>query len=98
MKKALSLDQKLKALDPQVKKYISELAKQNTRLEMQIAKCQAKQVSLNSRIKALERQWKLKKIDIRYNLGFPPRSLEPDAALIGKMGALLKKMSGKSGR
>ena len=54
-KPASSLEQKLKALDPQVKKYVAHIQKENARLELQIAQLKLKQKALDVRVKAAEK-------------------------------------------
>lgn len=53
-----TLHAKLKKADSEVKLYVSELKKENARLQLQIAKYEVKQMSLENRIKALEKEVK----------------------------------------
>jgi predicted nuclease with TOPRIM domain len=55
-----SLNKKLKSADPEIQKYAIELAKENSKLQRQIGKCQAEIVSLRNRIKVLEDEFKTK--------------------------------------
>ena len=50
------INAKLKKADPIIKKYIAELTKRNERLEAQAAKDKVINMSLQNRIKALERE------------------------------------------
>jgi hypothetical protein len=52
------LEVKLNASDPDVQRYVSALTEENLKLQKQIAKCQAAQVTLNNRIVALEQERK----------------------------------------
>jgi len=45
---------KLKAADPEIQSYVIALEKENLKLQRQIGKHQAENVTLNNRIKALE--------------------------------------------
>ncbi len=51
-----SLRIKLKAAAPEIKNYITALIKENLKLQKEIAKCQASNVTLNNRIKVLEKE------------------------------------------
>lgn len=50
----LSLRTKPKSADPKIQKYVFALEKENLKLQRQIAKYQAENVTLNNRIKVLE--------------------------------------------
>lgn len=52
------IEAKLNAADPDVRRYLSALSAENLKLQKQIAKCQAGQVTLNNRIVALEQEIK----------------------------------------
>jgi len=50
------LSAKLKVCDPQIQNYIIALRKENLKLQKQIAKHQAENVTLKNRIKVLEKE------------------------------------------
>lgn len=70
------LEVKLNASDPDVQRYISALMAENLKLQKQIAKCQAGQVTLNNRIVALEQEIKENRPEfhVNINLGDEPKS------------------------
>jgi uncharacterized protein YlxW (UPF0749 family) len=70
------LEVKLNASDPDVQRYISELIAEHLKLQKQIAKCQAGQVTLNNRIVALEQEIKenCPEFHVNINPGDEPKS------------------------
>ena len=69
------LEAKLNASDPDIQRYISALTAENLKLQKQIAKCQAGQVTLNNRIVALEQEIKENRPEfhVNINLGDEPK-------------------------
>lgn len=69
-------DDKLKATNPYVKRFIFALEAENLKLQTQIAQCQAGQVTLKNRIVALEQVIKENRPDFNLivNLGDGPKS------------------------
>jgi len=69
------LEAKLNASDPDVQRYLSALIAENLKLQKQIAKCQAGQVTLNNRIVALEQEIKENRpqFHMNINLGDEPK-------------------------
>lgn len=59
---------RLKKADPVVKMYVAELEKENARLQAQIVKYEAKQLSLDNKVKAVERELKENKPQFVVNL------------------------------
>jgi hypothetical protein len=69
MAKELSdLQAKLKKADPIVQRFVAELEKRNSKLQLQMVKLEADKVEAKNRVKALEEQWKGKKADFTLNL------------------------------
>jgi len=70
------LEVKLNASDPDVQRYIFALIAENLKLQKQIAKCLAGQVTLNNRIVALEQEIKENRPEfhVNINLGDEPKS------------------------
>jgi hypothetical protein len=56
-----SLRTKLRVADPKIQSYVIALEKENLKLQRQIGKHQAENVTLNNRIKALEEYFEKKK-------------------------------------
>ena len=69
------LEVKLNASDPDIQRYIAALTAENLKLQKQIAKCQARQVTLNNRIAALEQELKENRPEfhVNINLGDEPK-------------------------
>ena len=59
-----SLTAKLKACDPEVQNYITALKAENLKLQQQIAKHQAHEVTQNNRIKVLEEEQYRPKVEV----------------------------------
>jgi len=70
------LEVKVNASDPDIQRYISALMAENLKLQKQIAKCQAGQVTLNNRIVALEKEIKENRPEfhVNINLGDEPKN------------------------
>jgi hypothetical protein len=69
-----------------IRKYVLQLEKENGQLQKAVASYEAKQLSLENRMKAQEEQHQLKKVDIRYNFNLR-RELDqlPEDELIEKL-------------
>jgi predicted nuclease with TOPRIM domain len=52
-----TLKNKLKVCDPEVQNYVAALEKENLKCAKQLAKMQAEYVTLNNRIKVLEKEY-----------------------------------------
>lgn len=64
---------KLQSCDPEVQMYISALKSENLKLQKQIVKYQAQQVTLNNRIKALEENQHKPTLNVHFNIE-PPKN------------------------
>jgi hypothetical protein len=67
------------------KKYVAELEKANGRLQTEVARYEAKQLTLEHRIAALEQRLKEKKVDIQYTLGIRAEEHMPEDALVREL-------------
>ncbi|MGD9604419.1 MAG: hypothetical protein AB7O99_09345 [Dongiaceae bacterium] len=70
------LEEKFNASDPDVQRYITALKAENSKLQKQIARRQAGQVTLDNRIVALEQEIKENRpgFHVNINLGDEPKS------------------------
>lgn len=64
-----TLELKLKSADSEIQFFVTALKKENLKLHKQIAKLQAENVSLNSRITVREEEAKIPKADISISIG-----------------------------
>src|ERR1041384_415321 len=64
-KEPSDLKTKLKKADPDIRRYVVQLEARNAKLHRSILDMEAEKVDRNNRIKALEQQWKEKKVDIQ---------------------------------
>jgi len=60
-----SLRAKLKACDPEVQNYVTAFEAENLKLQRQIAKHQAHEITLNNRIKVLEEEQYRPKVEFK---------------------------------
>lgn len=71
------LEAKLNTSDPDIQRYISALTVENLKLQKQIAKCQAGQVTLNNRIVALEQEIKENRPEFHLNINLGDEPTKP---------------------
>lgn len=71
------LDAKLNASDPDIQRYISALKTENLKLQKQIAKCQAGQVTLHNKIIALEQEIKKNRPEFHMNINLGDEPTKP---------------------
>jgi len=68
MNKETDLRTKLKLAHPLLKKYVAELEKENSRLQSQVARYEAKQLSVQNRVSALEKELKENRPQVSLNI------------------------------
>jgi predicted nuclease with TOPRIM domain len=68
MSESSSLNTKLKQCEPEVQEYVKVLRAENAKLQHRIAKLEVNDLSLNNRIKALEKELKKNQPVVHFNM------------------------------
>lgn len=88
-KELLSLKSKLQKADLDVRNYIQELEKRNTKLHLQMVKLEADKKERDNRIKALQKQ--PVKTNVKIHVQIPWRNM-PDRELVKELAPLASRL------